>query len=182
MLFRSGLAAGKGVLICASKEEARAALHIIFRERRFGEAGNRAILEEFLRGRETSYMVFTDGRVVIPIAPSQDYKRALDGDRGPNTGGMGAVSVPTLIRPELEERILADVIHPTLRAMEREGHPFQGVLYAGLMIGDDGPRVLEFNVRLGDPETEVVLLRLESDLAELLSQLAAGSLQGAAAR
>ncbi|HEY3128471.1 MAG TPA: phosphoribosylamine--glycine ligase [Acidobacteriota bacterium] len=171
-----GLAAGKGVFICASRQDALQALDLIFNRRQFGEAGNRVVLEEYLEGRETSYMVFTDGNSVVPIVASQDYKRALDRDSGPNTGGMGAVSLPGLISEAMERRILDEVICPTLRAMKDEGHPFQGVLYAGLMITPEGPKVLEFNVRLGDPETEVVLFRLESDMARLLAALASGSL------
>ncbi|HEV8133000.1 MAG TPA: phosphoribosylamine--glycine ligase [Acidobacteriota bacterium] len=171
-----GLAAGKGVFICSSRKEAENALDLIFNQHHFGDAGNRVVLEEFLEGRETSYMVFTDGRTAAPIVASQDYKRALDNDRGPNTGGMGAVSVPGLISDETERRILNEIIQPALLAMEEEGHPFQGILYAGLMITAEGPKVLEFNVRLGDPETQVVLLRLESDLAALLAAVANGSL------
>ncbi len=171
-----GLASGKGVFICASRQEARNALDLIFTRRQFGDAGNRVVLEEYLQGREASYMVFTDGDAVAPIVASQDYKRALDGDSGPNTGGMGAISLPGLIDEPMEQQILAEVVGPTLRAMKDEGHPFQGVLYAGLMITCEGPKVLEFNVRLGDPETEVVLFRLDSDLGLLLAALASGSL------
>ncbi|MBI4456147.1 MAG: phosphoribosylamine--glycine ligase [Acidobacteria bacterium] len=172
-----GLAAGKGVFICSSEKEARAALDLICNQRKFGEAGNRVVMEEYLQGHETSYMVFTDGRSVVPIAASQDYKRALDMDQGPNTGGMGAISIPSLISEPLEQRVLAEIISPTLAAMESEGAPFQGVLYAGLMLTAEGPKVLEFNVRLGDPETEVVLLRFQSDLAQLLTCLINKSLR-----
>ena len=177
-----GLAAGKGVFICSSLSEARAALDSIFLQRKFGPAGDRVILEEFLQGRETSYMVFTDGRSVVPIVPSQDYKRVRDGDQGPNTGGMGAVSVPGLISESMEQTILGKIVHPTLAAMEKEGNPFRGILYAGLMLAPQGPRVLEYNVRLGDPETQVVLLRLESDFALLLESLTAQTLQSVAVR
>jgi phosphoribosylamine--glycine ligase len=172
-----GLAAGKGVFVCASEREAVDALEAIFKKRQFGSAGDRVVLEEFVTGREASYMVFTDGRNIAPVVASQDYKRAYDGDAGPNTGGMGAVSVPGLIEEALERQILSQIIQPTLRAMESEGFPFQGALYAGLMITNEGPRVLEFNVRLGDPETEVILPRLQSDFADLLLSVADRTLQ-----
>jgi len=172
-----GLAAGKGVLICDSEREMLDALDSIFRKRQFGPAGERAVLEEFLTGRESSYMVFTDGHNIAPVVASQDYKRAFDSDAGPNTGGMGAVSVPGLVEEAMERQILSQIIQPTLRAMESEGSPFQGALYAGLMLTSEGPMVLEFNVRLGDPETEVILPRLQSDFADLLMSVADRTLQ-----
>lgn len=165
VLKADGLAAGKGVLICASEAEAREAVDVFFTERRFGETA--VVLEEFLEGEELSLLALCDGEDVVPLAPAQDYKRIFDGDEGPNTGGMGSYSpVPGFGAAEIEE--IVDAVHrPALAAMARRGTPFHGVLYAGLMIGPDGPRVLEFNVRFGDPETQAVLPRLRSDLVDL---------------
>jgi phosphoribosylamine---glycine ligase len=165
VLKADGLAAGKGVLICADEAEAREAADIFFREQRFGETV--VVLEEFLVGEELSMLAICDGENVVPLAPAQDYKRIFDGDEGPNTGGMGSYSpVPGLGPGEVEE-IVSRVHRPVVAAMAERGLPFTGVLYAGLMIGPDGPRVLEFNVRFGDPETQAVLPRLRSDLLEL---------------
>jgi phosphoribosylamine---glycine ligase len=165
VLKADGLAAGKGVLICASEAEAREAADVFFTERRFGETT--VVLEEFLEGEELSLLALCDGENVVPLAPAQDYKRIFDGDRGPNTGGMGSYSpVPGFGEPEAEE--IVDLVHrPVVEAMRRRGTPFHGVLYAGLMVGPQGPKVLEFNVRFGDPETQAVLPRLRSDLVDL---------------
>jgi phosphoribosylamine--glycine ligase len=165
VLKADGLAAGKGVIICASESEAREAVDVFFTEQRFGETT--VVLEEFLEGEELSLLALCDGENVVPLAPAQDYKRIFDGDRGPNTGGMGSYSpVPGFGAAEVEEII--DAVHrPVVAAMARRGLPFHGVLYAGLMIGPDGPKVLEFNTRFGDPETQAVLPRMRSDLLEL---------------
>jgi phosphoribosylamine--glycine ligase len=178
VLKADGLAAGKGVIICASQAEARKAVDLFFTERRFGETT--VVLERFLDGEELSLLALCDGENVVPLAPAQDYKRILDGDRGPNTGGMGSYSpVPGFDEEAVEE--LADAIHrPVVELMRRRGTPFRGVLYAGLMLTAEGPRVLEFNVRFGDPETQAVLPRLRSDLLELcLATCEPGGLEGA---
>ena len=167
VLKADGLAAGKGVIICAAEAEAREAVEVFFVERRFG--ATEVVLEEFLEGEELSLLALCDGEHVVPLAPAQDYKRIFDGDRGPNTGGMGSYSPVPGFDAVAVERI-ADAVHrPIVELMRRRGTPFHGVLYAGLMIGSGGPRVLEFNTRFGDPETQAVLPRLESDLLELFS-------------
>jgi phosphoribosylamine---glycine ligase len=165
VLKADGLAAGKGVIVCPTEAEARAAIDVFFTERRFGETT--VVMEEFLEGEELSLLALCDGENVVPLAPAQDYKRIFDGDEGPNTGGMGSYSpVPGFGAAEVEE--IVDRVHrPVVAAMARRGIPFHGVLYAGLMIGPDGPKVLEFNTRFGDPETQAVLPRLRSDLVEL---------------
>jgi len=165
VLKADGLAAGKGVVICADEAEARKAVEAFFVERRFGET--RVVLEEHLEGEELSLLALCDGENVLPLAPAQDYKRILDGDRGPNTGGMGSYSpVPDFDAERVGE--IVDLVHrPIVELMHRRGTPFHGVLYAGLMVGTSGPKVLEFNCRFGDPETQAVLPRLESDLLEL---------------
>ena len=167
VLKADGLAAGKGVIICASEGEAREAVEVFFVEQRFG--ATEVVLEEFLEGEELSLLALCDGENVLPLAPAQDYKRIYDGDRGPNTGGMGSYSpVPGFDREAVEE--IADAVHrPIVELMRRRGTPFHGVLYAGLMIGAAGPHVLEFNARFGDPETQAVLPRLTSDLLELFA-------------
>jgi phosphoribosylamine---glycine ligase len=180
VLKADGLAAGKGVLICADEAEARAAADVFFTERRFGETT--VVLEELLEGEELSLLALCDGENVVPLAPAQDYKRIFDGDRGPNTGGMGSYSpVPGFGPAEVEE--IVDAVHrPVVAAMARRGARFHGVLYAGLMVGPEGPKVLEFNVRFGDPETQAVLARLRSDLAGLmLAAREPGGLAGAEA-
>jgi len=166
VLKADGLAAGKGVLICETEADALAALDVFFTERRFG-ANMAVVLEEFLEGEELSLLALCDGENVAPLAPAQDYKRIFDGDLGPNTGGMGSYSpVPGFGAAEVEE--IVDAVHrPVVAEMARRGTPFHGVLYAGLMIGPEGPKVLEFNTRFGDPETQAVLPRLRSDLVEL---------------
>jgi phosphoribosylamine--glycine ligase len=180
VLKADGLAAGKGVIICQGEEEAREAIDVFFTERRFGETT--VVLEEFLEGEELSLLAICDGENVVPMAPAQDYKRIFDGDEGPNTGGMGSYSpVPGFGPTEVEE--IVDAIHrPIVAAMAARGRPFHGVLYAGLMIGADGPKVLEFNTRFGDPETQAVLPRLRSDLVELcLAAREPGGLAGVTA-
>jgi phosphoribosylamine--glycine ligase len=165
VLKADGLAAGKGVIVCPSEAEARAAVDVFFTERRFGETT--VVLEEFLAGEELSLLALCDGENVVPLAPAQDYKRIFDGDEGPNTGGMGSYSPVPGFGPEEVEEIVDRVHRPVVAAMARRGVPFHGVLYAGLMIGADGPKVLEFNTRFGDPETQAVLPRLRSDLLDL---------------
>jgi phosphoribosylamine--glycine ligase len=180
VLMAVGLAAGKGVIICASEAEAREAIDVFFTERRFGNTT--VVLEEFLEGEELSLLALCDGENVVPLAPAQDYKRIFDGDEGPNTGGMGSYSpVPGFGPAEVEE--IVDAVHrPIVAAMARRGRPFHGVLYAGLMITADGPKVLEFNTRFGDPETQAVLPRLRSDLIDLcLAAREPGGLAGAEA-
>jgi phosphoribosylamine--glycine ligase len=178
VLKADGLAAGKGVIICADESDATAALDLFFTERRFGETT--VVLEEFLEGEELSLLALCDGENVVPLAPAQDYKRIFDGDEGPNTGGMGSYSpVPGFDDAAVEE--IVDRVHrPVVAAMAARGVPFHGVLYAGMMIGADGPTVLEVNARFGDPETQAVLPRLRSDLAELfLAAREPGGLAGA---
>jgi phosphoribosylamine---glycine ligase len=180
VLKADGLAAGKGVIVCASEAEARDAVEVFFGERRFGETT--VVLEEFLEGEELSLLALCDGENVVPLAPAQDYKRIFDGDEGPNTGGMGSYSpVPGFGPAEVEE--IVDAVHrPVVAAMAARGTPFHGVLYAGLMIGPEGAKVLEFNTRFGDPETQAVLPRLRSDLLELcLAAREPGGLAGAEA-
>jgi phosphoribosylamine---glycine ligase len=165
VLKADGLAAGKGVIISATEAEARAAVDVFFTERRFGET--RVVIEEFLEGEELSLLALCDGENVLPLEPAQDYKRISDGDEGPNTGGMGSYSPVAGIDSEEAERI-ADLVHrPTVAAMKRRGIPYRGVLYAGLMLTESGPKVLEFNCRFGDPETQAVLPRLRADLIGL---------------
>ncbi len=166
VLKADGLAAGKGVIVCASEAEAREAVDVFFTERRFG-ANMAVVLEEFLAGEELSLLALCDGENVVPLAPAQDYKRIFDGDKGPNTGGMGSYSPVPGVGPAAVEEIVAAVHRPVVAAMARRGSPFHGVLYAGLMMTADGPRVLEFNARFGDPETQAVLPRLRSDLVDL---------------
>ena len=167
-----GLAAGKGVVVAQTEEEAESAVCAMLTERALGEAGSRVVIEEFLTGEEASYIVMADGEHMLPLATSQDHKARDDGDRGPNTGGMGAYSPAPVMTPAVEARVLREVIEPAIRGMAAEGHPYVGFLYAGLMIAPTGePKVLEFNCRLGDPETQPILMRLRSDLV-LLCQAA----------
>ncbi|MFN2545313.1 MAG: phosphoribosylamine--glycine ligase [Actinomycetota bacterium] len=171
-----GLAAGKGVTVAEDLDTAERALRASLVDRAFGEAGTRVLVEEFLEGREVSAIAITDGRTVLPMALAQDYKRAGDGDTGPNTGGMGAYSPVPFIDDGLRDAIVRDVLEPTVGAMADEGVRYRGVLYAGLMVTPDGPKVLEFNCRLGDPETQAILPRLGSDLGELLLATVEGNL------
>lgn len=171
-----GLAAGKGVIIAADETEARQAVQDLMVERKLGAAGNRLVLEECLTGRELSYLVFSDGKDYAAMPVAQDHKRAYDGDRGPNTGGMGAFSTPGLLDAALEAQIQRDIVEPTLAATCAEGFAFRGVLYLGLMLTPNGPQVLEYNVRFGDPETQAIARRLDSDFAELALAVARGEL------
>jgi len=180
VLKADGLAAGKGVILCPGEAEAREAIEVFFGERRFGETA--VVMEEFLEGEELSLLALCDGENVVPLAPAQDYKRIFDDDEGPNTGGMGSYSpVPDFDAAEVEE--IVDAVHrPVVAAMAARDVPFHGVLYAGLMVGAEGPKVLEFNTRFGDPETQAVLPRLRSDLLELcLAAREPGGLAGARA-
>lgn len=177
-----GLAAGKGVVVARGPEEALRAVDEAMVSGAFGAAGRRIVVEEFLEGEEVSVLALTDGERVIPLASAQDHKRALDGDRGPNTGGMGAYSPAPVYTPELARRVEAEILLPTVRALAAEGRPYRGVLYAGLMVTAAGPKVLEFNCRFGDPETQAILPRLESDLLEVLEAAAAGDLGGVTLR
>lgn len=172
-----GLAAGKGVVVATTPEEAHAAVEAMLAGNRLGEAGCRIVIEDYLSGEEASFIVMVDGHHVLPLATSQDHKRLLDGDQGPNTGGMGAYSPAPVITPELHARILREIIRPAVQGMKQEGTPYTGFLYAGLMIGEDGaPRVLEFNCRLGDPEAQVILMRLKNDLSLLIEAALSGEL------
>ncbi len=171
VLKADGLAAGKGVIIAKDKHEAVAAIRRIMIDREFGSAGDRILVEEFLEGVEASYIVFTDGLSIVPAVAARDHKAAYDHDEGPNTGGMGAYSSDGILDARLETLILDTIIRPVVEGMRREGAPFQGLLYAGLMLTARGPLVLEFNVRMGDPEGQVILPRLESDFGELCEAL-----------
>lgn len=162
-----GLAAGKGVIIAKNIKEASRAIEDIMHKRIFGDAGSQIIIESFLRGMEVSVMAITDGNTILPLLSSQDYKQAFDGDRGPNTGGMGAYCPTSFTPPEIMEQINEHILVPAVKGLEQEGFPYRGVLYAGLMITGDGPKVLEFNCRFGDPETQVVLPLLKNDLADI---------------
>jgi len=163
-----GLAAGKGVVVAQTLEEAKQAVHEMLAEAKFGEAGHRVVIEEFLAGEELSLMAFVDGDVVVPMVPAQDHKAVFDGDKGPNTGGMGAYSpVPHMSQEQVEEAVQR-ILLPTAKAMIAEGRPFTGILYAGLMMTAQGPKVIEFNARFGDPETEVILPRLQTDLLDIV--------------
>jgi phosphoribosylamine--glycine ligase len=172
-----GLAAGKGVVVARIAQEARDAVRRIMTDREFGRAGDRLILEECLEGVEASYIVFTDGETILPAVAARDHKAVFDNDAGPNTGGMGAYSTDDILGPELERDVMERVIRPVVRGMREEGFPFQGILYAGLMLTPQGIRVLEFNVRMGDPEGQVILPRLESDFPALCEALCSGRLK-----
>ena len=172
-----GLALGKGVLIAAGSDEAKAALKTIMEDLAFGSSGRRVVVEEFLTGPEVSVLAFTDGNCVRPMVSSKDHKRALDGDRGLNTGGMGTVSPNPYYTPQIAERCMDEIFLPTIRAMRREGRPFKGCLYFGLMLTPDGPKVIEYNSRFGDPEAQVVLPRLETDFVDVLEAVVEGRLK-----
>ena len=163
-----GLAAGKGVIICASRQTALEAAQGLFTGTLLGEAAQQVVIEEFLEGDEVSFLCLSDGKHVAPLAPAQDHKRIGEGDTGPNTGGMGVYSTDSLLDPAMREWILHHIAEPTVAGMAEEGTPFVGVLYCGLMMTARGPQVLEFNARFGDPETQAILLRLESDLVDAL--------------
>jgi phosphoribosylamine--glycine ligase len=179
VLKADGLAAGKGVVICGNPNEARTALEEFFVERKFGDAAEQVVCEEFLEGSELSLLAICDGANVLPMAPAQDFKRIGENDSGPNTGGMGSYSPVPQIDPEQVEQIVAAVHKPVVDLMARRGMPYHGVLYAGLMLTDSGPKVLEFNCRFGDPETQAVLPRLQSDLlATIDASIDSGGLEG----
>jgi len=172
-----GLAAGKGVVVAATAEEAHAAVDAMLSGNTMGEAGHRVVIEECLLGEEASFIVMVDGEHVLALASSQDHKRLLDNDQGPNTGGMGAYSPAPVVTPELHARIMREVIHPTVSGMAADGIRFSGFLYAGIMVGADGaPKVLEFNCRMGDPETQPIMMRLKTDLVTLLDAAVHGRL------
>ena len=177
-----GLAAGKGVLVASSPDEATDFIERAMVDREFGVAGDCVVLEEGLTGPELSYIVLTDGTRVASLAASRDHKRLFDGDKGPNTGGMGAYSADGLLGPGLEEKILNTIVRPTLAALAKENIPYRGFLYFGLMLTADGPKVLEFNCRLGDPETQALVMRMDFDLAAVLHAAAAGNLDPSAVR
>jgi phosphoribosylamine--glycine ligase len=171
-----GLAAGKGVIVCKTVEEAIHSVDQIMVEKMFGNAGNRVVVEEYLVGEEASYVAFTDGKTILPLASSQDHKAILDGDQGPNTGGMGAYSPAPVVTDEVHEKIIEKILRPIIYGMGEEGRPYQGVLYAGLMIHEGHPKVLEFNARFGDPETQPVLMRMKGDIVPILEACMQGTL------
>ena len=173
-----GLAAGKGVRIADEPDDATAIIEALMEKRELGPAGESVVLEEYLEGEELSFIVLTDGETVLPLPPTRDHKRVSDNDQGPNTGGMGAYSDDKLLGASLHERILREIVEPTIKGLAAEGRPYQGFLYFGLMLMAGGPRVLEFNCRMGDPECQPLMVRLESDLAEVLEKVAAGKLGG----
>jgi phosphoribosylamine--glycine ligase len=176
-----GLAAGKGVLICASRAEAEAAIDDVLTRRVFGAAGDKVVVEEFLEGEEASFIVLTDGEHILPLASSQDHKRAFDNDEGPNTGGMGAYSPAPIVTPEIHRRVIEEIFQPLLAGLKRRGIVYRGTLYAGLMLTADGPKVLEFNARFGDPECQPLMVRLKSDLVPLIEATIDGRLDKVAA-
>lgn len=163
-----GLAAGKGVIVCRNVKRAEEAIHTIMEERKFGDAGNQVIVEEFLEGKEASFIVISDGVKILPLATTMDHKPVFDGDKGPNTGGMGAISPSPYINQEMFDYIMNTIVFPSITRMLEEGRKFKGVLYVGLMLTDKGPKVLEYNCRFGDPETQPQVLRMEGDLVEVL--------------
>ena len=167
-----GLAAGKGVIVAETVEEAIAGLRLIMKGRAFGDAGNKVLVEECIRGEEASFMAFTDGKTILPMVSAQDHKRIFDGDKGPNTGGMGAYSPAPVLTPELEAIVMDKVMRPAIKGLQSDGIKYKGILYAGLMIKENKPSVLEFNCRLGDPETQPVLARLKTDLVDIALAIA----------
>jgi phosphoribosylamine--glycine ligase len=173
-----GLAAGKGVVVAATDDEAQAALDIMF-DGGFGAAGGSVVIEEYLEGEEASFFALTDGKTILPFGTAQDHKRVGDGDIGPNTGGMGAYSPASVVGPGVAARVMDEIVGPTVRAMAKQGTPYSGILFAGLMLTAEGPKLIEYNVRFGDPECQVLMMRLESDLLELMDATARGRLAGA---
>jgi phosphoribosylamine---glycine ligase len=171
-----GLAAGKGVIICTTAREAHEAIDEIMRGRIFGNAGDRVVVEEFLEGEEASFLAFTDGHTVLPLSSAQDHKRVFDEDQGPNTGGMGAYSPAPIVTPALTERVMQEVMYPIVTGLQRRGIIYKGILYAGLMIQNNHFKVLEFNVRFGDPECQPLMLRLKTDLVDVIEAVLAGRL------
>ena len=171
-----GLAAGKGVIVAMTEQEALEAVDVIMEENSFGDAGARVVIEEFMQGEEASLLAFTDGKVIRPMISAQDHKRAFDGDKGPNTGGMGTYAPAPVMTTEMTERAVEEILKPTIAAMAKEGRPYTGCLYLGLMITSEGSKVVEFNARFGDPETQVVLPLLDGDLVEIMCACADGTL------
>ena len=172
-----GLAAGKGVVVAMSLDEAHAAVDMMLSDNRFGDAGARVVIEEFLDGEEASFIVMVDGKNILPLATSQDHKRLLDQDQGPNTGGMGAYSPAPIVTPQLHARVMREIIQPTVQGMAKDGIPYTGFLYAGLMIDAQGnPKTLEFNCRMGDPETQPIMARLKTDLVTVIEHACNGTL------
>ena len=172
VVIADGLALGKGVVIAQNEEEAKAALHSIMEDKIFGESGSQVVVEEFLTGPEVSVLAFTDGKTMCPMVSSMDHKRAYDGDKGPNTGGMGTISPNPFYTEEVAKECMEKIFLPTMHAMNAEGRPFKGCLYFGLMLTPQGPKVIEYNSRFGDPETQVVLPRLKTDFAEIVKAVA----------
>ena len=172
-----GLAAGKGVILAMAEKEAFDAIDSIMIKKDFGAAGNKVVIEKLLRGEEASFLAFTDGETVVPMPSSQDHKAIYDGDQGPNTGGMGACSPAPVVTPEISEKVMKKIMIPTIKGMAAEGRKYSGILYAGLMIDKGEPRVLEFNTRFGDPETQPLLVRMKSDLLPVLEATIAGTLE-----
>jgi phosphoribosylamine--glycine ligase len=172
-----GLAAGKGVVVAMTLKEAHDAVNMMLSDNRFGDAGARVVIEEFLEGEEASFIVMVDGKNILPLATSQDHKRLMDNDEGPNTGGMGAYSPAPIVTPELHARVMREIILPTVQGMAKEGIPYTGFLYAGLMIDAQGnPKTLEFNCRMGDPETQPIMVRLKTDLVKVMEHAVEGTL------
>lgn len=171
-----GLAAGKGVIVCKTKGEALSAVKLIMEKKEFGEAGNKVVVEECLAGEEASIIAFTDGRSIVPLASSQDHKRVFDKDQGPNTGGMGAYSPAPIVSDRLMEEINLNILKPFVSGMQQEGITYKGVIYAGIMVTKEGPKVLEFNARFGDPETQPILMRMKTDIVPILVAVADGKL------
>ena len=171
-----GLAAGKGVIVAMTEQEALDAVDAIMEENSFGDAGARVVIEEFMQGEEASLLAFTDGKVIRPMISAQDHKRAFDGDKGPNTGGMGTYAPAPVMTTEMTERAVEEILKPTIAAMAKEGRPYTGCLYLGLMITSEGPKVVEFNARFGDPETQVVLPLLDGDLVQIMCACVDGTL------
>ncbi len=177
VLKADGLASGKGTILAKDAAEATAAVDLMMTEKKFGNAGDRLVIEEFLNGEEVSFLVLSDGARVVPLMSAQDHKRAQDGDQGPNTGGMGAVSPATTLTVEAHKQIMQESILPTVAGMAAEGRRYQGVLFAGVMMTDKGPKLLEYNARFGDPETQAILVRMKSDILPILKGVAEGQLK-----
>ena len=172
----SGLASGKGVVLCRNGKEARSAIQSIMQGKVFGNAGDQVVIEEFLTGQEVSLLAFTDGKTILPLESAQDHKAAFDDDKGPNTGGMGAYSPAPIFTDELKKKVVDDIMIPTIRAMAKEGRYYRGILYAGLMLTESGPKVLEFNARFGDPETQPIMMRIKNDIVPIFEACIDGTL------
>ena len=172
----SGLASGKGVVLCRNGKEARSAIQSIMQGKVFGNAGDQVVIEEFLTGQEVSLLAFTDGKTILPLESAQDHKAAFDDDKGPNTGGMGAYSPAPIFTDELKKKVVDEIMIPTVRAMAKEGRYYRGILYAGLMLTESGPKVLEFNARFGDPETQPIMMRIKNDIVPIFEACIDGTL------